>query len=91
MIPTHDKPRVSLNPAPFCHIYGATSGLMIPLFEGISAVIMEKFEILEFFRHIQTHRVEYVAVVPPIALGLLEHPRRFFYWNYLDNPMIRFS
>ena len=73
-----NKPRVMMNPAPFYHIFGVTTGLIIPLSEGILSVIMGKFDILEFFRHIQTYRVDHAWVVPPIALGLLGHPRRLF-------------
>lgn len=72
-----NKPRVTFNPAPFYHIYGATTGLISPLFRGIPSVIMGKFDILEFFRNIETYRIDYVYVVPPMALGLLGHPRRF--------------
>ena len=79
-----DKARVMINPAPFYHIYGVTTSLIFPLFEGIPSVIMGKFEILELFRHIQTYRIDLIWVVPPIALGLLGHPRRFFLWCYLD-------
>ena len=81
MTPLQDKPRVTFNPAPFCHIYGVTSGLIIPMFEGIPALLMEKFEIQEFFRNIQTYRVEHVFVVPPIALALLAHPRKSVHRN----------
>lgn len=80
-----DKPQVMINPVPFYHIYGVTISLIFPLFEGIPSVIMGKFDILELFRCIQTYRVDLVWVVPPIALGLLGHPRMFFlgaYWQF---------
>ena len=79
-----DKPQVMINPAPFYHIYGVTTSLVIPLFEGVPSVIMGKFDILELFRHIQTYSIDLIWVVPPIALGLLGHPRRLSLWRYLE-------
>lgn len=76
MEPPQVKSRVMINPAPFYHIYGVITGLILPLFEGIPSVIMGKFDLLELFQNIQTYRVDLVWVVPPIALGLLGHPRR---------------
>jgi len=73
-----EKPRVIFNPAPFYHIYGIITGIMSPLSRGIPSVIMGKFDILEFFRHIQTYRIDHVYAVPPMVFGLLGHPRRFF-------------
>ncbi|KAF9648606.1 acetyl-CoA synthetase-like protein [Thelephora ganbajun] len=46
----------------------------VPLLDGVSCVLMHKFNILEFFRYIQDDHIGYAWAIPPIASGLLNRP-----------------
>lgn len=59
---------------PFFHIYGLTSLMLNPLYNGITTVVLAKFEIEKFCRVIQEHKITFVFLVPPIALLLAKHP-----------------
>jgi acyl-CoA synthetase (AMP-forming)/AMP-acid ligase II len=59
---------------PYFHIAGLLSSLVAPVLNGSPVVIQSRFDLEEFCRTVQTHRVTFAAVVPPIALGLARHP-----------------
>jgi acyl-CoA synthetase (AMP-forming)/AMP-acid ligase II len=59
---------------PFFHIYGLVSIMNLPLYLGGAVVTMPRFDLAEFLRTIQAHRVTRAYVVPPIVLALAKHP-----------------
>ena len=59
---------------PFFHIYGMEVLMNGVLFNGGTAVTMPRFDLVEFLRIIQEHRVTRAYLVPPIILALAKHP-----------------
>ncbi|MBT8247855.1 MAG: 4-coumarate--CoA ligase family protein [Acidimicrobiia bacterium] len=59
---------------PFFHIYGMEILMNGVLYNGGTAVTMPRFDLEEFLRIIQEHRVTRAYVVPPIVLALAKHP-----------------
>lgn len=59
---------------PFFHIYGMTVLLNLALAERASLVTTPKFELPEFLRIIQEHRISYLFIAPPVAVALAKHP-----------------
>jgi acyl-CoA synthetase (AMP-forming)/AMP-acid ligase II len=59
---------------PYFHVAGLLSSLVAPVLRGSPVVIQSRFDLEEFCRTVQTHRVTFASVVPPIALGLARHP-----------------
>ena len=59
---------------PFFHIYGLTSLVLSPIFNGITTIILAKFEITKFCSLIQEHKITFIYIVPPMALLLAKHP-----------------
>lgn len=59
---------------PFFHIYGMTVLLNGVLFGGATTVTMPRFDLAEFLRIIQDHKVTRAYIVPPIILALAKHP-----------------
>jgi acyl-CoA synthetase (AMP-forming)/AMP-acid ligase II len=59
---------------PFFHIYGMTAIMNCGLRAGATIVTMRRFDLDEFLRLMQDHRVTVAFVVPPIVLGLAKHP-----------------
>ncbi|MDP5226478.1 MULTISPECIES: AMP-binding protein [Arthrobacter] len=59
---------------PFFHIYGMTVLLNLALAERASLVTMPKFDLTEFLRIIQEHRISYLFIAPPVAVALAKHP-----------------
>ena len=41
---------------------------------GFAVVVMPRFEMERFCQAVQTHRITFVHVVPPVVLGLAKHP-----------------
>jgi acyl-CoA synthetase (AMP-forming)/AMP-acid ligase II len=41
---------------------------------GCKIVIMPKFDMIPFLELIQKHKVTYIHLAPPVALGLVKHP-----------------
>src|SRR5438094_282812 len=52
---------------PFFHIYGMQVLMNLALSSGATVVTMSRFDLEEFLRIIQDHRVTRVPVVPPIV------------------------
>lgn len=59
---------------PFFHIYGMEVLMNGVLYNGGTAVTMPRFDLEEFLRIIQDHRVTRAYVVPPIVLAMAKHP-----------------
>src|ERR671930_2279980 len=59
---------------PFFHIYGLLVMMNAPLVRGATVVTMPRFELAEFLRVIQDHRITRAFVVPPIVLALAKDP-----------------
>ena len=59
---------------PFFHCFGLVVVLMFSCLRGDSSVLMPKFDLADFFSHIEEHKVTTAHIVPPIALGLAKHP-----------------
>ncbi|QCR18342.1 AMP-binding protein [Agrococcus sp. SGAir0287] len=59
---------------PFFHIYGMTVLLNLALRARATLVTMPRFDLAEFLRVIQDHRVAFAFIAPPIAVALAKHP-----------------
>jgi acyl-CoA synthetase (AMP-forming)/AMP-acid ligase II len=59
---------------PFFHIYGLVVILHTSLRCGATLVTMPRFELPEFLRVMQAHRITRAYVVPPVVLALAKHP-----------------
>lgn len=59
---------------PFFHIYGLTALLNQPLRCGATVVVLPRFELEQFCRTVEQHRVQGLVVAPPIVLALAKHP-----------------
>jgi acyl-CoA synthetase (AMP-forming)/AMP-acid ligase II len=59
---------------PFFHIYGMTVLLNLALRARGTLVTMPRFDLAEFLRVIQDHRVSFAFIAPPIAVALAKHP-----------------
>jgi acyl-CoA synthetase (AMP-forming)/AMP-acid ligase II len=59
---------------PFFHIYGLVSIMNAPLRRGATVVTMPRFDLAEFLRVIQDHRITRAYVVAPIVLALVKSP-----------------
>ncbi|MEU3568681.1 4-coumarate--CoA ligase family protein [Kitasatospora sp. NPDC036755] len=59
---------------PFFHIYGQAALLNQPLRCGATVVVLPRFDLEQFCRTVQDHRVQALVVAPPIALALARHP-----------------
>lgn len=59
---------------PFFHIYGLVILLHRPLQVGATVVVLPRFDLAQFLRTIQDHRIEGLVVAPPIVLALAKHP-----------------
>ncbi|MFI9274996.1 4-coumarate--CoA ligase family protein [Kitasatospora sp. NPDC052896] len=59
---------------PFFHIYGLSVLMNRALRAGATVVVLPRFDLEQFLRTIQEHRVEGLFVAPPIVLALAKHP-----------------
>ncbi|HEX6299005.1 MAG TPA: 4-coumarate--CoA ligase family protein [Acidimicrobiia bacterium] len=73
-ITTTDENDVILAVLPFFHIYGMQVLMNGVLHMGARTITMPFFDLEQFLRLIQDHRVTRVAVVPPIVLALAKSP-----------------
>ncbi|CAK4026348.1 related to 4-coumarate- ligase 2 [Lecanosticta acicola] len=55
---------------PFFHIYGLTGLVHQPLHRGIELVVMPSFDLKLFLESIQTHRITFIYVAPPVIVRL---------------------
>ena len=59
---------------PFFHIYGIVVFLASGLERGSTIVTMPRFDLEQYLELIQKHKVTFLHLVPPVALGLAKHP-----------------
>jgi acyl-CoA synthetase (AMP-forming)/AMP-acid ligase II len=59
---------------PFFHIYGLTVLMNLGLAFGCTVVTMPRFDLEDFLRTLQDHRITRAFVAPPILLALAKHP-----------------
>ncbi|KAL9595210.1 MAG: hypothetical protein Q9219_006576 [cf. Caloplaca sp. 3 TL-2023] len=59
---------------PFYHIYGLTCLIHNAIFNGLTLVVMSKFEIEKFCAIIQRLKITFAYIVPPVVLLLSKHP-----------------
>ena len=59
---------------PVFHIYGLQVMLNFGLSLGATIVTMPRFDIGEFLRCLEKYRVRFAHVVPPIIIGMINHP-----------------
>ncbi|KIY63031.1 phenylacetyl-CoA ligase [Cylindrobasidium torrendii FP15055 ss-10] len=64
---------VSLGALPFFHIYGLVVTLHFMLFNGISVVVIPKFNFSAFLKSIVRHKITHLFIVPPQAVLLTKH------------------
>jgi acyl-CoA synthetase (AMP-forming)/AMP-acid ligase II len=65
---------VMLGVLPFFHIYGMNVIMNLALYVGATVVTMPRFDLEQCLRAIETHRITYAYVVPPIVLALARNP-----------------
>jgi acyl-CoA synthetase (AMP-forming)/AMP-acid ligase II len=59
---------------PFFHIYGMTVLLNAALHAHATLVVMQRFDLDEFLKAIEKHRITFAFIAPPIAVALAKHP-----------------
>jgi acyl-CoA synthetase (AMP-forming)/AMP-acid ligase II len=59
---------------PFFHIYGQTMVVNLALAAGATVVVMPRFDMAEFLRLLEEHRVTRAHVAPPVVIGLARAP-----------------
>ena len=59
---------------PFYHIYGMVAVMNYALAQGATVVSMPRFDLEDFLKTMQEHKVTYAYLVPPIVLALSKHP-----------------
>jgi acyl-CoA synthetase (AMP-forming)/AMP-acid ligase II len=59
---------------PFFHIYGMQVLMNGVLQNGATAVTMPRFDLAEYLRILQDHKVTRAYIVPPIILAMAKHP-----------------
>jgi acyl-CoA synthetase (AMP-forming)/AMP-acid ligase II len=59
---------------PFFHIYGLTCILHFSVYRGNKCVVMPKFDIEDWCRIVQDHKITFAYMVPPVVLLLSKHP-----------------
>jgi acyl-CoA synthetase (AMP-forming)/AMP-acid ligase II len=59
---------------PFFHIYGLVVLMAAALWRGSTLVTMPRFDLEQFLRLMQEHRITRAYVAPPIVLALAKHP-----------------
>jgi acyl-CoA synthetase (AMP-forming)/AMP-acid ligase II len=69
-----DESDVLLCVLPLFHIYGLMAVAGFGLFKGMTIVTMPRFDMVQYLGLVEKHRVTVAHVVPPIILGLVNHP-----------------
>ncbi|MDQ3460502.1 MAG: 4-coumarate--CoA ligase family protein [Deinococcota bacterium] len=59
---------------PFYHIYGMVVVMNFALYQGATVVTMPRFDLKRFLDIVQSYRVSYANLVPPIVLALAKQP-----------------
>jgi acyl-CoA synthetase (AMP-forming)/AMP-acid ligase II len=74
LIDLHDGDERIIAVLPFFHIYGLTVLMNQGLQWGGTVVTLPRFDLEEFLRVIQDHKITRAFVAPPIVLALAKHP-----------------
>ena len=59
---------------PFSHIYGLNVLMNLTLSVGATLITLPRFDLEQFLRTIQDHKVTRAFVVPPIIVAMVKHP-----------------
>jgi acyl-CoA synthetase (AMP-forming)/AMP-acid ligase II len=59
---------------PFFHIYGLGVIMNYALSRGATLVVFQRFDLEQYLSAIQTHRITFSHLVPPILVALAKHP-----------------
>ncbi|KFY86640.1 hypothetical protein V500_07503 [Pseudogymnoascus sp. VKM F-4518 (FW-2643)] len=59
---------------PYYHVYGIAFLVNLPLYMGLTTIVMSKFSLKDFLQAIQTFQPVYANLVPPIILHLAKSP-----------------
>ncbi|GAA5813305.1 hypothetical protein MFLAVUS_006780 [Mucor flavus] len=59
---------------PFFHIFGLTLLMHIAIYLGTPVYVMPKFDLIKFCETVQSKKITYTCLVPPIILLLAKHP-----------------
>lgn len=59
---------------PFFHIYGLQGLVQQPLYRGIELVVMPAFDLKVFLQAVQTHKISFIYVAPPVIVRLARDP-----------------
>ncbi|MHB8908697.1 MAG: AMP-binding protein [Syntrophales bacterium] len=68
-----DDRNIGLAVIPLFHSFGAVANMVSPLRIGAGVVLMERFTLEAIFTAIEKERVNYIAAVPRLFLGMLFH------------------
>jgi len=68
----HDD--VTLGVLPFFHIYGMVVVMNLSFYVGATIVTMPRFDLEQCLKALETHRVTFAYIVPPIFLALARSP-----------------
>lgn len=72
---THFKSdEVLVGVLPFFHIYGMIAVLNLGLVSGVTVIAMSRFEMEKFLYCVETYKISWAHLVPPIIIGLAKHP-----------------
>ena len=71
---SHEDGDAAIAVLPFFHIYGMQILMNLVVGDGGTVITMPRFDLEQFLRLIQDHRVAHAYVVPPIVLALAKHP-----------------
>lgn len=55
---------------PVFHIFGLMVALNLSLYLGITSYMLPRFDIVDFCKAVQNHKITYVPVAPPVCLAL---------------------
>ncbi|MWA01609.1 AMP-binding protein [Actinomadura sp. LD22] len=70
----HDhEPGVMMMPWPLCHIAGY--GVLMAHIRGDAAVLLRRYDTVQFLEAVQTHRVKQTTMAPTMMAMMLRHPR----------------
>ncbi|MDP2937580.1 MAG: fatty acid--CoA ligase family protein, partial [Dehalococcoidia bacterium] len=63
-----------LVPVPMTHVFGLVEGFYIPLTNGATLVLVDRFDPLEALRLIEQEKVTHALLVPAVIVSLLHYP-----------------
>jgi long-chain acyl-CoA synthetase len=60
---------------PLFHSFGAVANMLGPMWVGASIVLMERFTLDSIFKTIENEKVNYIAAVPRLFMGMVFHDK----------------